>query len=317
MKKEIVDYTEGNTSWDKDEQAVIDLSERLAWQKKVNVDENWKRLHHRIRQEKWKVRIWRFSRTAAAILLLPILILSGFLFYQLNQLRSMPTEQVELVAAYGVVSKVTLSDGSEVWLNSGSKLVYPRRFQEGTRQVYLSGEAYFKVESDKSHRFDVRTVDGVTVSAYGTEFNVEAYEEDESIKATLAQGAIQVEQTGLRLEQNLRPGEQAVFSKSKKTMDLHNVNLFVETAWKEGQIVFRRTRMEEVAKRLSRHFNVDIQLRDKEIFDYSYSGSFSTETLAEILSLLEQTAPIRCEIIEPEQQENLGFSKRKVVIRPA
>ena len=102
MKKEIVDYTEGNTSWDKDEQAVIDLSERLAWQKKVNVDENWKRLHHRIRQEKWKVRIWRFSRTAAAILLLPILILSGFLFYQLNQLRSMPTEQVELVAAYEI-----------------------------------------------------------------------------------------------------------------------------------------------------------------------------------------------------------------------
>lgn len=172
MKKEIVDYTEGNTSWDKDEQAVIDLSERLAWQKKVNVDENWKRLHHRIRQEKWKVRIWRFSRTAAAILLLPVLIISGFLFYQLNQLRSMPTEQVELVAAYGVVSKVTLSDGSEVWLNSGSKLVYPRRFQEGTRQVYLSGEAYFKVESDKSHRFDAQPiqVDSLSHSLVFAEF---------------------------------------------------------------------------------------------------------------------------------------------------
>lgn len=313
----MIDYTNKDTGWDNDEQEVIGFFERLAWQKKVDVDGNWKRLNQRIRQETWRIRFLRFSQRVAAILLFPVLILSGFLFYRLNQLSSAPVEQVELVASYGVVSKVTLSDGSEVWLNSGSRLTYPSRFEGDIRRVCLSGEAYFKVESDYSHRFEVRTEEGVTVSAYGTEFNVEAYEDEESIKATLAQGVIQLEQPALRLGQDLKPGEQAVFSKKTKSINLFDVNVLVETAWKEGQIVFRRTRMEEVAKQLSRHFNVDILLQDREILDYSYSGSFSTETLAEILSLLEQTAPIRCEIIEPEQQEDLGFSRKKVVIRPA
>lgn len=316
MRNDMIDNTEGNTGWDKDEQAVINLTERLAWQKKVDVDKNWGRLNHRIRREEWKNRFWWFSRVAAAILLLPSLLLSVFLYYQLDQLNSLPVEQVELKASYGVVSKVTLSDGSEVWLNSGSKLIYPRRFKGEERLVYLSGEAYFKVESDPLRRFDVQTSDGIKVSAYGTEFNVEAYEDNKTIKATLAQGAIRIEQPELRISQNLNPGEQAVFTKNTKTISRQDVNLLVETGWKEGKIVFRRTRMEEVVKRLSRHFNVDIQLQDQEIFDYSYSGTFTTETLEEILSLLEQTAPIRCEIIAPEQQKDLNFSKKKVVIRP-
>ena len=72
-------------------------------------------------------------------------------------------------------------------------------------------------------------------------------------------------------------------------------------AWKDGKLIFRRTPMEEIAKQLSRHFNVNIQLQGKEIFDYTYSATFTTETLVEILSLLEKTAPIQCEITEPQQ----------------
>ena len=78
-------------------------------------------------------------------------------------------------SAYGLVSKITLPDGSEVWLNSGSKLHYPKQFVGDHRKVYLSGEAYFKVSSDKKHRFDVALSNGITVSAYGTEFNINAY----------------------------------------------------------------------------------------------------------------------------------------------
>ena len=199
-------------------------------------------------------------------------------------------------------------------MNSGSTLSYPEHFTEDKRQVTLSGEAFFKVKSDKDHRFDVQTSDGITVSAYGTEFNVQAYAEEPEIKATLAEGHIQIDQINQPASQELIPGEQAVYSRHTQQMQVRKANLLVETAWKDGKLVFRRTPMEEIAKQLSRHFNVNIQLQGKEIFDYTYSATFTTETLAEILSLLEKTAPIRCEIIEPQQQNDLAFTRKKVII---
>ena len=92
------------------------------------------------------------------------------------------------------------------------------------------------------------------------------------------------------------------------------VNVYIPNRLNEGYGL-NKTAMEEIAKQLSRHFNVNIQLQGKEIFDYTYSATFTTETLAEILSLLEKTAPIRCEIIEPQQQNDLAFTRKKVIIR--
>ena len=298
-----------------DIQRILELTDRLAEQKKIDTDRHWQELSGRIRREERKVRFLHVVRTAAAVLFLPVLLLSGLLFMQLRDWQAQPVEQVELLTAYGVVSKVTLSDGSEVWLNSGSKLVYPKRFTGDERQVSLVGEAYFKVKSNPSRRFDVQTAEGVTVSAYGTEFNVQAYDDDTCVVATLADGNIRVEQSALHLEEDLKPGEQAVFSKRDGKMNRQQANLLVEMAWREGKIVFRRTPMEEVAKELSRHFNVDVRLQGKEVFDYAYSGTFTTETITEILSLLEKSAPISCEIMEPEQQSDYTFSRKKVLIR--
>ena len=300
---------------DDDVQPVLDLVDRLVMQKGIDVEKNWHQLHARMHHRKQKNQLQIWIRNIAAILLLPLLGLSAYLYYQTNTLKSKSIGLLETTTAYGVRTKITLSDGSEVWLNSGSTLSYPERFTEDKRQVTLSGEAFFKVKSDKDHRFDVQTSDGITVSAYGTEFNVQAYAEEPDIKATLAEGHIQIDQINQSASQELIPGEQAVYSRHTQQMQVRKANLLVETAWKDGKLVFRRTPMEEIAKQLSRHFNVNIQLQGKEIFDYTYSATFTTETLAEILSLLEKTAPIRCEIIEPQQQRNLAFTRKKVIIR--
>ena len=299
---------------DDDVQPVLELVDRLAMQKGIDVEKNWHQLHARIHHRKQKSQLLIWIRNIAAILLLPLLGLSAYLYYQTNTLKSKPAGLLETTTAYGVRTKITLSDGSEVWLNSGSTLSYPEHFTEDKRQVTLSGEAFFKVKSDKDHRFDVQTSDGITVSAYGTEFNVQAYAEEPEIKATLAEGHIQIDQINQPASQELIPGEQAVYSRHTQQMQVRKANLLVETAWKDGKLVFRRTPMEEIAKQLSRHFNVNIQLQGKEIFDYTYSATFTTETLAEILSLLEKTAPIRCEIIEPQQQNDLAFTRKKVII---
>lgn len=297
-----------------DVQPVFELVDRLVMQKGIDVEKNWHQLHVRIHHHKQKNQLLTWIRNIAAILLLPLLGLSAYLYYQTNTLKSKSVGLLETTTAYGVRTKITLSDGSEVWLNSGSTLSYPERFTGGKRQVTLSGEAFFKVKSDKDHRFDVQTSDGITVSAYGTEFNVQAYAEEPEIKATLAEGHIQIDQINQPASQELIPGEQAIYSRHTQQMQVRKANLLVETAWKDGKLVFRRTPMEEIAKQLSRHFNVNIQLQGKEIFDYTYSATFTTETLAEILSLLEKTAPIRCEIIEPQQQNDLAFTRKKVII---
>lgn len=300
---------------DDDVQPVLELVDRLVMQKGIEVEKNWHQLHARMHHHKQKSQLLIWIRNIAAILLFPLLGLSAYLYYQTNTLKSKPAGLLETTTAYGVRTKITLSDGSEVWLNSGSTLSYPEHFTEEKRQVTLSGEAFFKVKSDKDHRFDVQTSDGITVSAYGTEFNVQAYAEEPDIKATLAEGHIQIDQINQSASQELIPGEQAVYSRHTQQMQVRKANLLVETAWKDGKLVFRRTPMEEIAKQLSRHFNVNIQLQGKEIFDYTYSATFTTETLAEILSLLEKTAPIRCEIIEPQQQNDLAFTRKKVIIR--
>ena len=195
-------------------------------------------------------------------------------------MENQPIEQVELSSAYGLVSKITLPDGSEVWLNSGSKLHYPKQFVGNHRKVYLSGEAYFKVSSDKKHRFDVALSNGITVSAYGTEFNINAYEDD-------------------KITDNTK---------------VSDINLYMVTSWKEGKMVFRRTEMAEIAQRLSRHFNVNIILQSKKIFNYKYSATFTTETFEEILQLLEKTAPIKCTMIEPKQASDYSYTRRTVII---
>ena len=121
-----------------EDKKIEDWLGRLQMQRDIDVDKNWKQLHGRIHQEETRRRWLHIAYRAAANLLLPALILSGYLYHRVDQLESLPIEQVELTTAYGVVSKVQLSDGSEVWLNSGSKLIYPKRFEGEERKVFLS-----------------------------------------------------------------------------------------------------------------------------------------------------------------------------------
>lgn len=296
--------------------AVLDFTDRLQKQKAINVDKNWKNLQNRIHPRNHS-KLWlSWIQHAAAILLLPLISVSVYFYLETVHLKSIPANLTELTAAYGTQSKVVLSDGSEVWLNSGSKLIYPDRFLGDNRQVTLSGEAFFKVKSDKEHRFDVKTSNGIVISAYGTEFNVEAYQHEQEISATLVKGCIGVEQTASGTRNEVKPGEKLSFSKRTNQTDIQKVNLLVETGWKDGKLIFRRTPLTTVVKQLSRRFNADFQLEGKELYNYTYSATFTTESLVEILSLLQQTAPIQYEVIYPKQHsQDHSFSKKKIIIR--
>lgn len=294
---------------------IWETTAELKLHKQINTEQNWKKVSKQIIADKYRKKILHFIRTSAAVLLVPVLIATYSLFNTLKEWNNIPVEQVEQTTAYGLISKVTLPDGSEVWLNSGSSISYPKRFVKNKRNVQLTGEAYFKVTADKSNRFDVLTLNGLQVSAYGTEFNVKAYEDEEKIETTLAKGHVEVSEVGQPTSKTLRPGEQVVFYKNTNRMEVEKVNLAVETSWKDGKMIFRRANMNEITQRLARHFNVDIQLEGEELYDYKYSATFTTETLNEILLLLEKTAPIKCTVIEPKQTADFTYSKRTVIIK--
>ncbi len=294
---------------------VWEISTELKSHQHIDIKQNWKTLSRRIILDKYGRKFGVFIRTAAAVLLIPVLIATYSFFKTIKEWNNIPVEQVELTSAYGLVSKIVLPDSSEVWLNSGSSISYPKRFVNNKRKVLLFGEAYFKVKSDKSNRFDVITSNGLEISAYGTEFNVNAYENENRIEATLAKGHIEVSEVSQTTTKTLRPGEQAIYHKNSNQMNIEKVNLAVETSWKDGKMIFRRADMHEITQRLARHFNVDIKLEGEELYDYEYSATFTTETLNDILQLLEKTAPIKCTIIEPKQTEDLSYSRRTVIIQ--
>lgn len=289
-------------------------SEELKLHDRIDTDANWDRISRRIKKDKFKTKFLQYSRSAAAILILPILLLTTFLYIELDNKNNEPVQQLHVTSAYGTVTKTILSDGTEVWLNSGSSLTYPQSFKQGKRTVSLSGEAYFKVSSDKSNRFDVIVSDELVVSAYGTEFNVNSYKEDKTIDVTLIEGNIEVSKADKTGSKNVVPGQLLVYDKDNRQMIMAETNVSVKTGWKDGKMIFRRANMLEVVRRLSRHFNVDIRLEGKELYDYEYSATFTTETLNEILQLLEKTAPIKYSIIEPEQSKDYSFTKKTVKI---
>lgn len=305
LRKEVEDY-----------RFLLQITTELKQRENVDTDRNWKQLSRRIAFTRAKIKFIHFIRTSAAILFIPLLIGSCFLWYQMNVWQNIPIEQIELSTAYGLVSKITLPDGSEVWLNSGTHISYPKEFRGERRTVTLSGEAYFKVAADKENRFDVLTPNGIIVSAYGTEFNVSAYEDEPKIEAVLVSGHIEVSDENKDNKSSFPNARQAVvYTKDTDEMHIENTNILVKTSWKDGKMVFRRTNFQEIARQLSRKFNVDVRLEGKDLYEYDYTATFTTETLEEIISLLEKSAPIKCKVIEPEVEEDLSFSQRIVIIR--
>src|SRR5690554_5361225 len=290
---------------------LYNLSDNLRKQKEVDASSGWNKVSRRIKRATFREKAWNFTRSAAAILL-PLFLLHQFVVQPM--LERIPAEMITLSSAPGIVTKAVLPDGSEVWLNAQSELTYPARFTRKGRTVHLSGEAYFKVVADQKNRFNVMMPGDISVSAFGTEFNVNAYREEPGYHVTLARGNIEVE-TGRSMKKELLAGHKVVLTPRTGEMVIVQADTYVETAWKDGKMVFRREKLETITQKLSRKFGVIIQLEDDILKDYEYTATFTDETLEDILDLLKRSAPITYSISRQEQRDNNTFTRRIVTIR--
>jgi len=290
------------------------LLENYEKQKTIDAAVDWEQLHKRIISDRNRRLFFNYLRNTAAILL-PLFLAYQYAFYPILKKSGSAIETITITSAPGMVTKTILPDGSEVWLNALSSLTYPQRFSEKDRTVQLSGEAYFKVVSDKKHRFNVETPQKMIVSAFGTEFNVNAYESEANHVVTLASGNVEISSKfDSDVMVALAVDEKAILHTSTGSIHVETADTYVETAWKDGKMVFRREKLDNIATRLSRKFGVDIALEGQKLKGYEYTATFTNETLEDILDLLKRSAPISYSISSQKKLENETYSRKKVTI---
>jgi ferric-dicitrate binding protein FerR (iron transport regulator) len=170
--------------------------------------------------------------------------------------------------------QLTLSDGTKVWLNSESELSYPVCFRGKERIIYLKGEAFFKVTKNKEKPFIVIS-DRQKVKVYGTSFNVKDYENEDFVQTTLTEGSVKVYNKKLNLSSFIKPGEQAVLSKNK--LNVRKVNIGQYVSWKDGEFIFQHEKLENIMKKISRWYDVDIFYMNKNVKDYHFTAWFKKD----------------------------------------
>lgn len=204
-------------------------------------------------------------------------------------------------------------DHSVAWSNAGSTLRYPIVFRKDNRSVELKGEAYFEVQADKKRPFYVNTPDGLSVYVYGTKFNVAAYEDEELIGTVLEKGKVNVI-TPNQETMELLPGEQLLYNRNSRKWIKNKVDVYEKVAWKDGKLIFRNATLEEIFKRLSRHFNVDIEFDNRLGKEYKYRATFHKETLQQILDYLAKSAALKWRVEDAAQQADDTLTKARIIV---
>jgi len=248
----------------------------------------WRRVSRKIGGRS-RVLLW--ATRAAAILSIPLLAGVIFLARKVNSYGD-DVRMVEVRTNPGMNTTVTLPDNSVVTLNSESTLTYPQRFTGKTREVSLTGEAFFKVEKDARCQFVVNSLDDTKIRVYGTTFDVDAYPEFGAVDVTLIEGSVGFENknaAGSPRQYRLAPGQKATYRLKDGETTISQTEGESETAWTEGKIVLRDTPLADALKMLSKRFGVAFDVRNPDVSGYSFTGTFDTHSLDQILDYFEMS----------------------------
>ena len=255
-------------------------------------------------------KFWYGFATAAsaAIVILFIGLFSG-LFGDKNTVFTGNNETNNLIVVNqrhmytdkGVKGKVVLPDGSVVWLNSDTKLTYPDVFTDGKREVEISGEAFFEVEKDSLRPMYVKTAKGFTIKVLGTKFTVRSYDNDQESKTILYSGSIELITQPSNNEKevvlDLKPNECATIA-FDGTAKVTQIEKSTDIAWLKGEIVFEDTPMGEVLKVIERWYGKKFEVRDSSFFNYKLNASFKSESLVQILDIINLCTSVKYRIVD-------------------
>jgi ferric-dicitrate binding protein FerR (iron transport regulator) len=296
-------------------------SNRLALPSNIDLPQLLKTTRQKAGIRNTKVKWVTLVRQIAAILVLAVIFASLYNLQYKRDGRGKSEAVVfqEVRAAFGTQTRVELPDGTMVSLNSGSTLKFPTTFNDSkTRQVYLSGEGNFKVAKNRNQPFVV-AINKVQVKVLGTTFNVDAYPGNDAITIALVEGKILLQNTDndkISDLMEMKPNQVAFFNQSEnKLLWKSERDLTKYTAWIDGKIVFSDDPVNTVIQKLENWYNVDIELSDKKLENYRFTGTFIDEPLEQVLSILNLTSQMRYEVIPAKKLGDNAYSKRKIILR--
>lgn len=198
----------------------------------------------------------------------------------------------EIKVPYGQMSQITLSDGTKIWMNSGTVLRYPEQFGANNRSVAIDGEAYFEVTKMDYSPFTVNTAD-MKVQVLGTSFNLSAYKEDASTSVTLVEGKVAIQNNSGNTLAQLAPGQMGTKNKNLATVAVQNVKTSSYKAWTEGKIYFDDESLDKIAAKLNRWYNVDISFANQKLKSHRFTGTIlKNKPVDQIMQALELLSPI-------------------------
>lgn len=279
------------------------------------------KINQRINARKNKIRnLWMAGISAASIV---IAFTIGAHTWNKSQRDANSRKDIvynEVLVPKGAKSQITLTDGTKVWLNGGSKLRYPSSFSNKTREVYLDGEAFFDVSENKSKPFFVHTT-SIQIKVLGTAFNVKSYADDQTIETTLVRGLVEIREVKnnvLTKPLLIKPNERATFIKEKgitsitsnhtpqslkdvpeklPAIEVNKVNTTPIISWKEKSLVFENATLEDIATKLERWYGIKVHILNDDLKKYRYKGKFShNETIYQVLEVLKVTTPIKYDV---------------------
>lgn len=294
-----------------DKQPVIDAAMLEHWkslkageeEQTPDLSDTLHKIHFEINNKETGTRKTRqlitYLTRVAAVLFIPLAIAFFFTLDRTDLKSEMQTISTPLASKTYFV----LPDSSEVWLNSGSTLEYPQKFNGDKRLVKLTGEAYFDVKKSETP-FEVLAND-VRVNVLGTAFNVMNYSNTKT-EVTLERGKVQVSSNSGD-QKFLIPGEQAVIDPVTSAISVKKVDTEIYSSWINNQLIFKNESLKDVVERLERWYNISIEIDDEFISDKKLTATIEYESITEVMDLLEITMSLQYEYKKNE---------RKLIVKP-
>ncbi len=238
--------------------------------------------------------LWR-GIAAAVLVLVTTLFVFNILSAKKNPSIVQSTHVIEKSLSTGQKLKIFLPDGSTVWLNAESSISYPDRFDDKSRIVKLTGEAFFDITKNPSKPFVVKTED-LDIRVLGTKFNVRNYHNEGKTDVALESGKVMVETSEQKNKYILLPGEGISMNEESGEIAKYQVNPKTAFQWKDGVIYFNKANFDEVINRLSRWYGVEFTVENYEGEKWEYSAEFKNDNLSNILQSMGFTKEFEYEI---------------------
>ena len=243
----------------------------------------------------WRhLRVW--MRYAAGLVIIGVLVLTAF-FYSRNRMASRFADVV-IEAPRGGLAKLSLPDGSQVWLNSNSKIIYSQGFGITDRKLRLIGEGYFKVKRNQKLPFSISS-GNLLIHDLGTQFNVRNYSSDAEAEITLTEGKVSFQDLrNIKTVYYLQPNQKAVIAKASGIVKLKNCDAVANSQWTTGQLIFDGQSMQYLIQTLERSYNVKINVMNPAVMRCHFYGDFlrHDQSLNEVLRALSSTGKFRYRI---------------------